>query len=52
MEYRPDDDAGVKKIDEASSDEERRNLEAQLIEQSDNSAKETDPKDPDDADGR
>lgn len=49
MEYRPEDDAGVKEIDEAPSDDESRDIEARLLEETDNSAKESDPKEADDA---
>lgn len=50
MEYRPEDDPGVKEIDAGTSDADRRDREARLLQESDNSPKDTDPKDASDDD--
>lgn len=49
MEYRPEDEAGVQEINDAATDEETREREAKLLEESDNSPQSDDPQEQGDA---
>jgi hypothetical protein len=50
LAYAPEDDAGVRELEKAETDEERLEIEKRLVEQTDNGVKDTDPPQPGEAD--